>query len=105
MAINVFISYDYTTDIEYASLLKAWAENDAEYFKNIDFVDSSKDFSRKSTKVHAFINSISRRLKNLSLILQRSNIEHANTLPISLYGKGVKWAESFTEAAIESVLT
>nr|WP_316047570.1 TIR domain-containing protein [Planococcus glaciei] len=50
MTINVFISYDYTSDKEYASLLKAWAENDAEHFKNINFIDGSSDFQENLLK-------------------------------------------------------
>lgn len=129
---KVFISYDYDEDRRHKNLLHAWAENDSDHFKGIEFEDASTDVSINSEDPAAIKRAISRRLKTcdkiivligkkthksswceweidkadeLGLPFVAVKIESSNTTPSNLYGKGAKWANSFTKKSIEKAIS
>lgn len=129
---KVFISYDYDNDRNYKNMLKAWSSNDSEYFNGINFEDASIDISVNSDDPAAIRRAISRRMNTckkiivlvgeethdshwcnweidkadeLDLEFVAVKINNSYQTPEGLYGKGAKWAKSFTKASIEKALT
>lgn len=128
---KVFVSYDYDNDKKHKNLLKAWSENNSEYFKNFSFEDGSTDISINSTDTAAIKRAISRRLnqcdvfillvgeethksswckweiekaKELGLILVAVKIDKSYISPSEILGAGATWATSFTYQAVSSAL-
>ena len=128
MASKIFISYDYSHDSRLKNMLTAWSSNSQ---FPLNFEDGSVDISINSHDPSAIKRAISRRMNECDIVLciigdyTRNStwvdweIEKASELrlpivavkkdkfvptPDALYGKGVKWANSFKFESIKDAI-